>query len=101
MQLATLVLRDQKNPSTGVLEISACRLGCYLTAGRGKVRIPVSDGPEFRRAISDLMSARDYEAAEIVLDRELWIVDSSLKADVITALATMKPAARASRRVAK
>ncbi|MGH8178980.1 MAG: hypothetical protein ACREV5_22190 [Steroidobacter sp.] len=92
LSLARIAFPDLKDPTTGVLVICACRLGGYLTNGRGKVRIPVKEGPEFRKAIGDLLATPESEAAEIVLHHELWIIDSSLKKDVAKALIEMTAA---------
>jgi hypothetical protein len=92
LSLARIVFPDAKDVTAGVLVIHACRLGCYLTGGRGEVCIPVKDGSEVRRAVGDLLTTPENEAAELVLDQELWIIDSSLKNDVAKALGEMMAA---------
>jgi len=72
------------------LKISACRLGSYVTAGRGELGIPLRfddpGRPAARVALEEAMTKRPVLPIEIYLNGEYFLVDSSLWRDLSAAL---------------
>jgi hypothetical protein len=77
---------------TGLLKIAACRLGCYVTAGRGELGIPLRfTDPGRPAALAALNAAMASDTppdlpVEIHLDGEHLKIDSSLWGDLSAAL---------------
>lgn len=81
---------NPEDKATAELCLLACRLGAYLTAGRGEVVIPLRyDDPDkddtFTR-LTDLALCPPEEPAKIKLAGQTWILDSSLYADLSSAI---------------
>jgi hypothetical protein len=72
------------------LKISACRLGSYVTAGRGEMGIPLRfddpGRPAALVALEEAMKKRPVLPIEIYLNGEYFLVDSSLWRDLSAAL---------------
>jgi hypothetical protein len=89
--LVNLVHPDAST-DTARLRISACRLGCYLTAGRGNLELPLAiDDPGRFAALAALKAAMNTDnPPEAPLDIHLngmhFMVDSSLWLDLGAAL---------------
>jgi hypothetical protein len=77
---------------TAWLKISACRLGCYVTAGRGELGIPLRFAdpgrPAALVALNAAMAARTppQMPIEVYLNGEHFMIDSSLWVDFGAAL---------------
>jgi hypothetical protein len=89
--LVQLVHPDDSD-DTGLLKIAACRLGCYVTAGRGELGIPLRFADPGRpAALVALNAALSKETSpelpvEIHLNGEHLLIDSSLWVDLGAAL---------------
>ncbi len=74
----------------GWLKISACRMGSYVTAGRGELRIPLRfddpGRPAALRALQKAMKAKPVLPLAIWLNGEHFLIDSSLWVDLSAAL---------------
>jgi hypothetical protein len=74
----------------GLLTISACCLGSYVTAGRGELSIPLRfddpGRPAALVAIDAAMEVRPELPVEIHLNGERYLIDSSLWVDLGAAL---------------
>jgi hypothetical protein len=85
---------DQNNTASGLLKISACKIGRYVTAGRGELGIPLhfADGEAdvVLKKIDRAMKKRPVMPLEVVLGGESFIVDSSLWVDLGAALLEFK-----------
>ncbi len=87
--LVTLI-PDGFPDGSALLRVSACRISCYLTAGRGELGIPLRFA-DFGRpaALVALQEALDRPVVlpvEIHLNREYFLIDSSLWVDFSAAL---------------
>ncbi len=73
-----------------LLRVSACRIGCYVTAGRGELGILLRFAdfgrPAALAALQDAMQKPVDLPAEIHLNREYFLIDSSLWVDFSAAL---------------
>ncbi len=89
--LVQLVHPDDSD-DTALLRIAACRLGCYVTAGRGELGIPLHFADPGRpAALATLNAAMATERppdlpVEIYLNGEHFMIDSSLWGDLGAAL---------------
>ena len=78
------------NQTFAMLKISGCRIGSYVTAGRGELGIPLRFDDPGRPAalaeINDAMASVPDLVVEIHLNGEYFLVDSSLWVDLGAAL---------------
>jgi hypothetical protein len=85
-----MILSPESACGTAVLSIAACRIGHYVTAGRGEIRIPlrVDDPvlPVTLAALNEAMMKAPDLPVEIHLNGEYFLVDSSLWVDLRAAL---------------
>jgi hypothetical protein len=88
--LVTLHYPNPDDNTVAELRLLACRLGRYLTAARGEVVIPLrSDDPDKEPTLSKLLDIHldpPPDPATIRLAGQDWIVDSSLYADLSSAI---------------
>lgn len=86
------LVHPEGSSSTALLKIAACRLGCYVTAGRGELGIPLRCGDPGRpAALAALNTAIETNMhpelpIEIYLNGEHFMIDSSLWVDISSAL---------------
>ena len=77
-------------PDTALLKIAACRIGSYVTAGRGELGIPLRFEDPGRPAALDAINAAMQKVPElpvgICLNGEYFLIDSSLWVDLGAAL---------------
>lgn len=89
--LVRLEYPNTEDPTTGLLRISACKLGSWVTAGRGELGIPLSvDDPGRAAALQHLNAAIRKRApglpVAVHLSGEGYLFDSSLWVDLGAAL---------------
>jgi hypothetical protein len=81
---------DPQDKSTAELRLLACRMGSYLTAGRGEVVIPLRyedpDKDDALTRLTELAQEPPEEPAKVRLAGRTWILDSSLYADLSSAI---------------